>query len=460
VCIVITGPGVLNVATAAASAYSDSVPVLIVSTGMPESVYRRDVGYAHESKDQSKAMDSLVSWSHRASSPLDVVASIYRAFSEFGSRRPRPIHVEIPLDVLNATEAVTLPAPIPAALPTASKAAIGEAVRILEDASRHGLVVGGGAHDAAPEICQLARALGAIVVTSANGKGVFPEDDELSVGAVLSYPAGREALAACDVVIAVGTELSGVDLEEAKLTLPGRVIRIDVDPDQLQKNLSADCAIHGDATDAIRRLLRKLTPRDGADGVARARAARERLAGEIGERADGMLEVADALRLCLDDGAIIACDTAMVCYNGIIPSRLVRTPRSFLNPTNFATLGYALPAGIGAKLAQPHRRVVVVTGDGGILLTLSELATAVEEKLQLAIVVANNRGYGEIRKEMISRGIAPLAVTFDPPKFSLMAEAFGARSAVVSDPSGLTQAVDAAFRTDGRPTLIELVLPS
>jgi acetolactate synthase I/II/III large subunit len=455
VCIVTTGPGVTNVATAAAQAYSDSVPVLVISPGMPTDVYRRDVGYVHEAKDQSLAMDNLVAWSHRASSPSDVVASIYRAFAEFASGRPRPVHVEIPLDVLDATEEVSLPAPAAPPRPAASAESIERALALLEDASRPALLVGGGAQDAAAEVRQLARALGAIVFSSATGKGVYPEDDELTVGTVLNYPSARTTLDTCDVVVAVGTELSDVDLE-SPLVVRGRVIRIDIDEAQLQKNLHADCAIHADASDALRKLLGGLEARDTAGAAERARAARERVAGEIAEKAAGMPDVAAALQACLDDDAILACDTAMICYRGVIPARILKTPRSICNPTGYATLGYGLPAGIGAKLAQPGRQVVVVTGDGGILFTLSELATAVEEKLQLPIVITNNRGYGEIREGMISRGIEPLGVTFDPPNFALVADAFGAGSAVVSDSAALERALGAALEANG-PTLIEVL---
>jgi acetolactate synthase-1/2/3 large subunit len=147
----------------------------------------------------------------------------------------------------------------------------------------------------------------------------------------------------------------------------------------------------------------------------------------------------------------------MLCYNGIVPARFIRTPRSCLNPTGYATLGYALPAGVGAQLAQPDRRVIVVAGDGGILFTLPELAMAVDLKLRLPIVVVNNRGYGEIRQAMVARGIKPFGVTFDPPKFPAVAEAFGAHGVLVSEPSELERAIGAAFDADG-PTLIEAVL--
>jgi acetolactate synthase-1/2/3 large subunit len=199
-----------------------------------------------------------------------------------------------------------------------------------------------------------------------------------------------------------------------------------------------------------------LKPRTG-DGAARARQARGPLEDEIAARAGNSAAAAPAILRHIDANTVVACDTSMLCYNAIVPTRFARTPRSVLNPTTYATLGYALPAGIGAKIAQPDRRVIVLAGDGGILFTLSELAMAVDLKLQLPIVVVNNRGYGEIRQAMIARGIEPFGVTFDPPNFPLVAEAFGASGKLVSTPAELEAALRDAFRAQG-PTLIEAQL--
>ena len=457
VCIVTSGPGVTNLATAAAQAYSDSVPMLIISPGIPESLYRRGTGFLHEAKDQSRAMDNLVAWSHRATSPSDVAVSVYRAFTEFAASRPRPVHLEIPLDVLDAVGNVSLPRPVTAARPSPDRPSIEAALGILAGARRPGLLLGGGAQDAGDEVRKLAHTLDAIVLTSANGKGAFPENDELAVGVALGYPAGRAALAECDVVIAIGTEISEVDLEGEALELAGRVIRIDIDPGQMNMNLASECGIHGDAALTIGQLLAGLKPIQAGDGAVRAREARARLDGEIGGRAAASTVAAGAILSCVDDRTIVACDTSMLCYNSIIPARCARTPRTYLNPTGYATLGYALPAGIGAKLAQPDRHVMVLAGDGGILFTLPELAMAVDLKLSLPIVVVNNRGYGEIRQAMIARGIKPFGVTFDPPRFPLVAAAFGARGELVSEPKDLERALRAAFEADG-PTLIEAAL--
>jgi 5-guanidino-2-oxopentanoate decarboxylase len=286
---------------------------------------------------------------------------------------------------------------------------------------------------------------------------VFPEDDALALGVALGYPAGRAALAECDVVVAIGTELSSVDLENVELQIPGRVIRIDIDRAQLQMNLHADCEIQADAKAAIEALLNRLKPRAAGGAAERVARARVPLDAEIRGRAGPAWTIGESIRTCLDEDTVVSCDTSMLCYNAIIPARFANKAHTCLNPTGYATLGYALPAGIGAKLSQPDRRVIVLAGDGGILFTLSELAMAVDNNLRLPIVVVNNRGYGEIRQAMIARDIEPFGVTFTPPRFELIADAFGARGATVTEPAALELAIREAFEASG-PTLIEAIL--
>lgn len=456
VCVVTTGPGVTNAATAAAEAYSDSIPMLIVSPGVPTDVYRRELGYVHEAKDLSRAMDSLVAWSHRAESPADVVTLIDRAFNEFATHRPRPVHVEIPLDVLKASGEVVIEETRPQPAPSPDARRITEAVAILEAARRPALVVGGGAQGAAIEVAKLARALDAIVFSTANGKGAFPETDELCVGATLCFAAGSEAITGSDAVTVVGSDLGDSDLEGRPLKPGGRVIRIDIDPAQLNKNLDADCPIEGDAAAALEAIVARLAARRPGNGARRASEVRARLQPEIERKAEGLIEAAGAIQRSLKPGTIVVCDTSMICWDALIPARFAGTPRSCLNPTAYATLGYALPAGIGAKLANPQKDVIVVAGDGAIMFTIAELATAVQENLTLPIVVTNNQGYGEIRRGMIASGIEPIGVTFDAPDFVLLAEAFRARGVRVDSAAALEAAVGEALQASG-PTLIEVV---
>ncbi len=230
VVIATSGPGVINAATPAATAYADSVPMLIVSPSMPSHVEGRDTGFLHEGKDQGGAMGALVSWSRRAGSPAEAAGAIGEAFAHFASGRPRPVHVEVPVDVLEATGEVVLQEDAGAAA-ALDDGAVERAVAALDAAERPALVLGGGARGAAAE----AAALGVPVITTVNGKGIVDERDPLSLGASIRLRAAQEWLAGRDVVVAVGTELGESDLWGPVPQLAGRLIRVDVDPAQLRQ---------------------------------------------------------------------------------------------------------------------------------------------------------------------------------------------------------------------------------
>jgi len=461
VCVTTTGPGLLNSASAAATAYADSVPVLIISPGLPDGIEDRELGFLHQAKSQSRAMREVIGRSFRASGPAEAVELIDRAFDAFASQRPRPFHLELPLDVLDDSAAAA-PGPPPAASarpgPTG---AIEQAVDTLVDARSGAIVLGGGAVDAAPEAHELARRLQMPVATSVNGKGVVSERDPLSMGASVRLPACQEVLREAEVVLAVGTELAESDLWcSPPLPLDGRMIRVDLDPDQLRRNAVPDLGLVADAREALSAIAARVPARPQRDrgasrAVTTAAACRREARRDAGEP---IAELIDTLGACLGPETVIAGDSAMACYYGVAHLLDQEAPRRFLYPTGYATLGYGLAAGIGAKLAHPASPVLVVLGDGGALFTLAELGTAVELQLPLPILVCNNGGYGEIRRVMVERGQEPLGVDFDRPDFVAVARAFGADGSHVSRPAELPALLERAFATPG-PTLLELAQP-
>ena len=451
-----SGPGVINTATPAATAYADSVPMLILSPSMPTDVEGRDTGYLHESKDQRGAMHALVSWSRRAGSPADVVAAIGDAFEHFATGRPRPVHVEVPVDVLSASAEIRLPAPRTVAAAVPDEAALERAASALAGARSPALVLGGGARGAAEAATRLAERLGAPVVTTVNGKGVVSEGHPLSLGAQIRLPATQHWLADRDVVLAVGTELGESDLWGPPLRLSGTLIRVDVDRGQLHKNAPADIAVAGDARAALNGLLEALPARvASSEDLAPVRAA---IRAEA--LADGapFLPLAAALDGALGRDGILSGDSTMAAYYGAVHFVPMDADRRWIYPTGYATLGYALPAAIGAKLAAPERPVIALVGDGGLLFTVAELATAAELGIPLPVVVPNNGGYGEIRAEMIEEAIEPIGVDLRVPDLPALGRAFGGAGLRVDDPAGLLPALREALERPG-PTVIELPAP-
>lgn len=458
VAITTTGPALLNIAAAVGQAYSDSVPLLVVSPGMPLRHPRQSTGLLHEMRSQTEALRNVAAFSHRVSSVEEIGAAVARAFSLFRTERPRPVHIEVPLDLLEATESAGPVRRAPLAAPRAAAGpSLDAAAALLAGAMRPGLVLGGGARGAAGQCRALAEQLGAPVATTANGKGIVDERHALSLGVSLHSPAVQKWLADCDVVLAVGTELAESDLWSAPPALGGRLIRVDVDPAQMYAGLPADIALVGDAQVTMQALEERLAKVPGpasTDAATRTtsavRAARD---DETRARDARWVPYLEAIRSVLAADAVVTSDSAQCCYYGALPHLPVGPEGRYLHPTGFGTLGYALPAAIGAKTACPDRQVIAISGDGGLQFSVQELATAAQLQLPLPVVVFDNGGYGEIRDEMAARGDAPAAVDHARVDLAGLARAFGGRGAPAHSPGELAALLTRALATP-RPTLL------
>lgn len=460
VVVTTSGPGLTNVTTAAATAYADSVPLLVISPGVPVGRERADVGGLHEVKDQRAHLDALLDRSIRVSNADDAAVAVHEIFATWATERPRPVHLEVPVDVLEGPwQPRSLVRPSVAPRSAGDQAAVETAARLLAEGRRIVIVVGGGGRDAGAEIRRLAELLDVPVITTVNAKGTLDERHPLAVGASIRLAPAQAEIDAADVLLVVGSELADSDLWGGTLSPAGSVIRIDLDVRQLHKNVVADVPIHGDASLVVAALAERLEPRAGSDGAPRA--ARLRADVERAALVDGdqWREVQDVLRSALPDDAIVAGDSAKVSYYGTVHFWPMSGPRRFLYPTGYATLGYGLPAAIGAKLAAPDRAVVTLVGDGGFLFSAQELSTAAELRLPLPIVLMNNHGFGEIRDQMLERGIEPLGVDIDGIDFPALARAFGGHGQRVDAIGDLPELVLAALDVPG-PTLLEVDLPA
>lgn len=455
VVITTSGPGLTNAMTAAATAYAESQPMLIVSPGAPTGTVGRDLGQLHETKNSSAAMDNLVRWSRRVADAEEAVEAIAAGYESFEGTRPRPVHVEVPVDVLEQPweGSVRRAARQVSAVPDPTVAR--RAAELLGGAGRTLIVVGGGAVDAAAEVRALAEAIGAPVVSTLNGKGVLDEGHPLSAGASVRFRALQRDASTSDVVLVVGSELGDSDLWEGRIT-GATVIRLDIESGQLDKNCPADLALLADAAQGLRAVIDAL-PSHVSPGSGFHRAAELRATCLEEARDDGgeHEEVNRAVRAGLPDDGVLAGDSSQVTYLGSAHFFDVPAPRRFCYMPGFATLGYGLPAAIGASVAQPGRPVVALIGDGALMFSVQELATAVELRLPLPIVVADNGGYREIRHQQAARSITPIGVDLYTPDLVLLAEAFGARGVRVEEPGEITAHLADALDAD-RPTLIHL----
>ena len=455
VCLTTTGPAILNAAAAAAQAWSDSVPVLFVSPGMPLTHPGRGNGYLHEVKDQQGALESLVAYSHRVTSVAEIPAAVAAAFAAMRTGRPRPVHLEIPLDLLDATGDAAPVAPIEPALAVTRAGAVTAAADRLRTAQRPTLVVGGGARCAARQVREVAERLDAPVVTSANGKGVLDEQHPLAVGAGLHQRSVRSLLEDSDVVLGIGTELAPSDLWEGLIPLHGKLIRIDVDPAAVTANADPAIRLVGDAAVVLDQLLAALGPGDGGGDGGRAATARSALTAEGAADGARWRAVVEALGAVVGDDVVIAGDSTMSCDYAVLSGLRVRRPAGLLYPTGGGTLGFGLPAAIGASLTPERPRVVALLGDGGAMFTLPELATAAALGLPLPVVVVDNAGYGEIRDEMAQRGDQVHSVGLGGVDFAAAARALGCRGQVITSASELAPAIAEALTAD-RPTVLQV----
>lgn len=458
VCFVISGPGVTNITTAMGQAYADSIPMLVISSVLSRRDLGRGEGRLHELKDQRALAEGVAASSVTVTKPSDFPGALDRAMAAFHSERPRPAHIELPLDVILA-EAGELPVapPNPPAPPAPDSADIAKATAILRGAQSPLLLLGGGAARAGPSARRLSEELGAPTVLTINAKGLLPSGHPLLVGSLLPQQPTLRALREADAALVVGSELGETDtlLFGGAPAIGGRLVRVDIDAEQLERNARPDIGIVADADAACAALANALSGEGKcADGAARAAALRKAALDTVPDVYKRHGRILDHVASILP-GVIIVGDSAQLVYGGNLTYD-ASTPRSWFNSaTGYGTLGYGLPAALGAQIACPDRPVVALVGDGGLLFTISELAVGAELNLPLPIVLWNNQGYGEIKAHMLGHKVSPIGVDILTPDFQAVARGFGCRATAAPDMDALARALTNAVNAD-RPTLIEI----
>lgn len=318
------------------------------------------------------------------------------------------------------------------------------------------MLLGGGCADAFETARILVEHLDAPTVTTINAKGVLGRDHPLDLGANAALPAVRELAINADVILAVGTELGETDYDvvfDDGFELGGRLIRIDIDAQQLVRNQATALGLVSDAGLALKQLLAYFPSPLSREGAKRTGAVRDALALKDDPAFVPFVPLFATLQDVLPDAILVGDSTAPV-YAG---NHLVTqpAPRRFFNAsTGYGTLGYGLPAALGAALAKPELPVVALVGDGGVMFTLSELATAVEERLSVIVLLWHNEGYEEIRRYMDTQGVSRLGVDLKAPDFLQIAAGFGCAAARVGSPDGLATAL--IQRAQDEPLLIEI----
>ncbi|MSO77062.1 MAG: hypothetical protein EXQ87_09155 [Alphaproteobacteria bacterium] len=450
---VVPGPGFLNTTTALSTAYACNAPVLCIAGQIHTPFIGRGTGQLHEIPDQLGTMRGLTKWAMRAEHPTQVPELMREAFRQMGSGRVRPAGIEIPPDVLGLQCEIDLGTPgVPSAPPVPDPDLIDKAAALLGQAENPLIFVGGGIFGAEAELRALAEMLQAPVILSRAAGGALSDRHPLAH----RLQAGHRLWGKADVVLGVGTRLFpqvpawGVDGDL-------KLIRIDIDPTEVTRNAVPTVAITADARQALAALAGRLA----AHNRRRASRADEMttLKGEVRQYLDAKLgpQMAwlDALRAAMPDDAFFVEELTQVGYVARVGFP-VYTPRTYVSSGYQGTLGYGFATALGVKIANPDRKVVSVSGDGGFMFNVQEMSTAVQQGLDVVAVVFNDGAYGNVRRmQQNDYGGRVIATELRNPDFVKLAESFGAAGVRAETPEALGAQIRAGLNRAG-PTLIEV----
>ncbi len=461
--ILLPGPGVTNAYTGLAEAYADSSPVLLMATQVNREFIDQDRGLLHELTGQMGIFAPIMKYSVRLDTPVQAAEKISAAFRAMRSGRPRPAQIEIPRDVQvetfenNGSE--NLPrAEHVRALPPQEQ--IETAARLLAESGSPLLFAGGGvvSSEASEVLVRLAERLGAPVLTTGMGAGSISADHPLWCGSAWMATVDiRPLLGAADALLAVGTRFNQAMTHDWQMPLPAITIRIDADEKEIERNLPMQHKLIGDARatlEAIERCLQEWSIDHRAQVAPKMAHAQKAFRSAVLERVGSSTPWMNAIREALPRDGIISADMT-VFWADMLAAFPLYEPRTMLFPWGYGTLGFGIPEALGAKIACPERPVVAIVGDGAFLFTGMDLATAMQFRLNVPILVPNNNAYGMIKKqqgEMFDEQY--MAVDLVNPDFVALAQSFGAYGERVSAPSQLSDAIVRALRAD-KPTVIE-----
>jgi acetolactate synthase I/II/III large subunit len=481
------GPGAANTVMGLATAFADSTSLIYFSGAPPTHM----IGHGtmqeldrHHANDFAQLTRPVTKRQFSVDRVEQLPHTIHRAFNAMLTGRPGPVHIEVPMDVQALSAEVVihdLARRLPLGIAHPDPAAVDAAARILTAAERPVIVVGGGAvtAEASAAAKSLAEALSIPVVTTWNGKGAFPEDHPLYAGSVgqTGTTPGNTIAASADLVISIGCRFTDWSASSYRRGVsfsipPAKLIHIDVDPYEIGKNYPAEVGIVADAAAASAAL------RDAIGTSRKVPAAREaflseldRLKADWKEKESARLNsdqfpftsqrpLRDLRRVLPRDGIIVA--GSGNTQGAVKQSFPVYEPRTHLGSGSYSSMGWAVPASIGAKLAQPERKVACVLGDGDFLMTIQEIGVCATNDIPVVFIVQNNAGYMSIRggqRKIFDRHIGSEFNRPDgspySPDFKSVASAFGLQSYRVEDPATLEDTLRRALESD-EPTVVEV----
>jgi thiamine pyrophosphate-dependent acetolactate synthase large subunit-like protein len=453
VAVVTTGPGAANTLGATGEAMTSGAPVLVIATDIPSTLRRPGVyrGVLHETRDQAAMFAPVTKAATTSAAADDLYADALRAGREALRAPTGPVYLGVPTDLLTAP--VDQRTPAPAALPALPEPDLDAALALIERAERPLLWVGGGAvrAGAGDAVGRLAQRLAAPVVTTYHGRGVLPPDHPCLAPGTTHVPAVGALWDEADLVIAIGSDLDGMTTQNWRMPQPPALLAINVDAADAGKNYRADHVLVGDARSVTERLAAAVPLRDGLDVLAvQTGSLRTHVAALVREEEPQAALLLDTFDRLLPADATVLADMCIAGY-WVAAFHRVPGPRRLAYPMGWGTLGFAFPAALGAAVTG---RAVAVVGDGGFLFACGELATAVQDRLPLTVVLVDDGGYGMLRFDQVQAGVPTRGVDLVTPDFVALAGAFGVPAEAVDGfGEGFEAALAKSLETDG-PSLI------
>ena len=465
VCVVTSGPGAVNLITAIATAYADSIPIICITGQVNTDQIGSDV---FQEADITGAAEPFVKHSYLVKDPNDIPRVFKEAFYIAGSGRPGPVLIDMPMDVQKAEIDFEYPkkVDIRSYKPTLKGNAF-QAKRVmaeLEKAKKPLICIGGGvfAANAQEEAVKLSHTMNIPVITTMMGISVFSDDDPLFFGMLGTHgvATANRAVNECDVLFLVGARVGDRAVKTPlALEQTTKILHIDIDPAELGKNIRVDFPLVGDAKNVLSQLLERAKPMKHDEWLAQLNSWRtERKYAPAREGTVVPRQFIDKLSRRLPDNTVVVAD---VGQNQIWTATSFHIGKGgrFMTSGGMGTMGYSLPAAIGAKIADPERPVIAVCGDGSLQMCMMELATAVQNDVRVKLVVMTNKRLGMVR-ELQTNGYngRETAVFLDgSPDFIKLAEAYGIRSCRVTDSRTADEAITLLAEYDGL-ALVEVIV--
>lgn len=455
---VVPGPGVLNAGAALLTAFGSNEPVLCLTGQVPTAFLGKGRGHLHEMPDQLASLRTFVKWAERIDYPGDAPTLVSRAFQQMLSGRRGPAALEMPWDVFTQRADIGTAKPFDPFPPPPPDTEHVKAAAALIAASRRPMIfVGSGAIHAADEILELAELIDAPAVAFRSGRGIVSNAHELGLTMAAAYRLWPQT----DLMIGIGTRLELPTMSRWPFRPEGlKSIRIDIDAAEMRR-FTPDSAVIADAKAGTAALLAAV--RKVGYSKMRGRRAEIREATAIAlqqvQQVQPQMAYLNILRQVLPTDGIVTDELSQVGFASWYGFPIYQ-PRTFITSGYQGTLGSGFPTALGAKVAHPDRPVVAITGDGGFMFGVQELATAVQFKIGVVTLVFNNNAYGNVRRDQRERfGGRVVGSDLLNPDFVKLAESFGVGAARVTSPGAFRPALERAL-ADGGPALIVIEVPT